>query len=877
MELSQSINPSKRKTIRTAIYLIALALSMPCWYSNLQAQTLPQLNQKPAAQDSVSKAEVIEAIPISNVISEGETTIREIRDIRKRVEEISVTAETDSSLVTIDSTFNAQRTKVFEDSLRNYNLRSLENTYTDFLLIKSQVQKLRDQVVSKREKLEPDIEKIKEMLKRWEKTGNPETAEEIPQTVRERIASVISNIEGLHRDAMEKNNFLLDKENQITNINIELDEVLNEISQKMAVEKEQFFAIDSPPIWTMLDVRGDSVSLVEEARESFNNQMNDLKLFRENYGPNFRNHLLLFLVLYLALMYFKHRVNNWSKEKKEAAAEASIQVINRPLAVALIISLIITPFNYPDAPTTATRLIYFWSIIPIVYLIPIVIVHIPKIFTYLFGLLFFLSEVAYFTEPYYIIDRLSLLVFCVVASSVFWYSLRQRSPLLSILRQRKMHFGIFILRFSLVLFIIGLIANILGNTVMSKIVSHGAFIIIFSGVLLYTTAMVLKSLFNLFLYSDESKNLFVVQKYPDDLRKGVNKTINLGLAVFWIYVALDAFLIYEPTIEWFRGGLEKEWKIGETTISLGSVVAFLITLWLSLFLSKIIRVVLQDEVLSRFEMKRGVPGAISMMVRIALITVGFILAFAAAGIKLSNIAIIFGALGVGIGFGLQNIFNNLISGIIIAFERPIQVGDIIQISTLNLMGEVRDIGIRSSIVKTFDGAEVVVPNGNIISNEMINWTLSDRRRRQEILVGVKYGTNLSKVLEILKEVVAEHDNVLKNPSPLIVFVGFGDSSLNFRVLFWTHFDVGLSTKSAVGVAIDEAFKANGIEIPFPQRDLHFKSTTPDFDKMLQSLNPGSQASSNKPSDKPTRTGSTGKKVKINPKTHDKGSEMDIDM
>lgn len=213
-------------------------------------------------------------------------------------------------------------------------------------------------------------------------------------------------------------------------------------------------------------------------------------------------------------------------------------------------------------------------------------------------------------------------------------------------------------------------------------------------------------------------------------------------------------------------------------------------------------------------------------------TLGFVLAFGAAKIPFENIAIIFGAMSVGIGFGLQNIFNNLVSGLIIAFERPIQVGDVIQISTLNLMGEVKEIGIRASTVRTFDGAEVIVPNGNLISNEMVNWTLSDQRRRQEILVGVKYGTDTNKVLEILNSVVPKQNNVLKNPGPFIIFLGFGDSSLDFRVLFWTQFDVGMSTKSAVGIAIDEAFKNNGIEIPFPQRDLHLRSVsdTVDFQK-----------------------------------------------
>jgi small-conductance mechanosensitive channel len=288
-------------------------------------------------------------------------------------------------------------------------------------------------------------------------------------------------------------------------------------------------------------------------------------------------------------------------------------------------------------------------------------------------------------------------------------------------------------------------------------------------------------------------------------------------------MTFSGFLIFEPIYNSVSAFLSNEWKIGSIVITLGSLLAFFFTFWIALTISKFIRFILQDEIFTHFELPRGVPGAISMLVRLTLIGIGFILALGAAKIDMSNIAIVFGALGVGIGFGLQNIFNNLVSGLILAFERPIQVGDIIQIATLNLMGEVKEIGIRASIVRTFDGAEVIVPNGNLISNEMINWTLSDHRRRQEIIVGVAYGTETNKVMEILNEILSEQKYILKNPPPLVIFIGFGESSLDFRVLFWTQFDDGLTTKSVVGLTIDEAFKKAGIEIPFPQRDLHLRS------------------------------------------------------
>jgi potassium efflux system protein len=211
--------------------------------------------------------------------------------------------------------------------------------------------------------------------------------------------------------------------------------------------------------------------------------------------------------------------------------------------------------------------------------------------------------------------------------------------------------------------------------------------------------------------------------------------------------------------------------------------------------------------------------------------VGFLFAIAAAGVEMNKLAILLGALGVGIGFGLQNIFNNLVSGIILAFERPIQEGDIIEVG--ELWGTVKEIGIRASTVFTFDGAEVIVPNGNLISKELINWTLTNQQRRVEVTVGVKYGTDTEKVLAILRKVAAEHKEILKEPAPLALFTGFGESSLDFRLLFWIpKADNRFIIHSELNVAVNNALKEAGIEIPFPQHDLHVRSVDSSLLKNL---------------------------------------------
>jgi small-conductance mechanosensitive channel len=203
-----------------------------------------------------------------------------------------------------------------------------------------------------------------------------------------------------------------------------------------------------------------------------------------------------------------------------------------------------------------------------------------------------------------------------------------------------------------------------------------------------------------------------------------------------------------------------------------------------------------------------------------LLLFGFFLAVAATGADLGKTTILAGAFGVGVGFGLQNIVNNFISGLILIVERPILAGDSVQVGTL--YGEVKRIGLRSSTVRTWEGAEVIVPNGNLISSEVINWTLSDRQRRLDIDVGVEYGTDPEQVIELLNTTGAKYEGILQNPAPTTLFLGFGDSSLNFQLRVWTAETSFLKLKSNITVAVNNALKDAGITIPFPQRDLHVK-------------------------------------------------------
>ena len=206
-----------------------------------------------------------------------------------------------------------------------------------------------------------------------------------------------------------------------------------------------------------------------------------------------------------------------------------------------------------------------------------------------------------------------------------------------------------------------------------------------------------------------------------------------------------------------------------------------------------------------------------------VIAVGAVIASAAAGFDISKISIILGGLGVGVGFGLQNIVNNFVSGLILLFERPIRVGDTLDID--NTGGTVEQIGMRASIVSTWDGAEVIVPNANLISEDVTNWTLTHDRRRMVIPVGVSYDADPEQAAQIIVGVANDHSSVDSHPAPVCLFIGFGDSSLDFSLRAWASGSSFMGVASDLRFAIVSKLGEAGIKIPFPQRDVHVR--TPD--------------------------------------------------
>ncbi len=264
-------------------------------------------------------------------------------------------------------------------------------------------------------------------------------------------------------------------------------------------------------------------------------------------------------------------------------------------------------------------------------------------------------------------------------------------------------------------------------------------------------------------------------------------------------------------------------QLGQTWVSLSTIVEFVVVVVLVVVLSRLVRRLLRTRVLAHTKLDPGQQYSIARIVSYIVLVLGLLIGLETVGVNLSSLAVVAGALGVGIGFGLQNIVSNFVSGLIILAERPIQIGDRIDLGN-NTVGKVERIGARATHVLTNDNIVVIVPNSEFVTSRVINWTHIDPRVRFRINIGVSYGSDPHVVEKLLLEIAGANPAVLKDPSPTVVFKGFGESSLNFELRVWsadmTHRAGALD--SQVNFAIWDKFKEHGIEIPFPQRDLHLK-------------------------------------------------------
>jgi potassium-dependent mechanosensitive channel len=386
------------------------------------------------------------------------------------------------------------------------------------------------------------------------------------------------------------------------------------------------------------------------------------------------------------------------------------------------------------------------------------------------------------------------------------------------------------LRLCILIFAVALVAELFGYSRLAEYLLFSSITTIFLLVLAWMAFRLLRGVTEVLIRSQRIQKFALIR---NNTRKIIAKTelfCAIAAGLWLLAVLMETWKIYADVGTALSEILAIGLDIGERHFSIGLMLAAGIVLYGAFLFSWAIQSLMLDGVILSRKMQQGVRISMARLVHYAVVLVGFLVTLSVLGFDFTNIAIIGGALGVGIGFGMQTIVNNFVCGLIMLFERPVKVGDSVEFGTQQ--GRVKQVGLRATVVVTYDNAEIVVPNADLITSQVTNWTLAERRRRLKLPVGVAYGSDVALVIQTLMECAEDHVLVLSNPKPAVIFFGFGASSLDFELRVWiADFDSRRLVQSEINQDIDQRFRELDIEIPFPQQDLHLRSVAPSVSGM----------------------------------------------
>eukprot|EP01037_Dinobryon_pediforme_P007173 gene7173-7241_t len=529
-----------------------------------------------------------------------------------------------------------------------------------------------------------------------------------------------------------------------------------------------------------------------------------------------------------------------NNEHPEVTFEQAGFIFKRPVLSAILTGTAIIPYFYAHPPVVFLEIFFLASIV--LTLIFVKKEH-PTVFNFLIRLFGF--TLIYVVSNLFIqlsnVDRYVILILSVASIALAYNYLTtvKKDP------ENHLTFSKIALQIFISMQAISLLLNITGRFSLAKIISITAVYNLWLLVILFfVIQIIIQGLFLQFQARKDANSILNWLDYNTIEKKFIRTLIILG-GLVWTFFLLQNLNIDDWVSDYISDILGESRTVGGASFTFGGFVIFIAVIWLSSIVSKIISYFydVSAQRVTDLSVAKKRNRTSTLLIRLGVFSVGFLLAVAASGFPLEKLTIIISAFGIGIGFGLQNIVNNLVSGLILAFEKPINIGDVVQVD--GHMGTMKEIGIRSSRVVTGDGSEVIIPNGDLISHQVINWTLSNSNRQIELRIITAYGIDVSKVIETLKTLLSNREDIMSTPAPAVLLNNISDNVIEFKVLFWVP-DINMtgSLKSKILTEIYQAIGKEGIPIPSTQKDinLHFPDGIPmlNIDKPVADDKTGSQ-------------------------------------
>jgi small-conductance mechanosensitive channel len=659
-----------------------------------------------------------------------------------------------------------------------------------------------------------------QLLKTWTDTRAAAQAAKAPEPILQQIDVTLASLAAAQNPLQTQRVAMLDLQSQVANKVAVCNSTLAQLAQSQQKAVAGILFRDAPPIWNRELWTDGLILLPERATQATARYRADGYRYLHDPSEGFHRHAALFVVMIFVFFAARWRLARWTAAGE--IASPALVVLNHPFSAALIVVLFAAASPYSQIPTAIRHLFQLLLLAPTVLVTrPVVEARfVPGLYALV---LFFTIDIL--RQPFVgapLIGPAILILesFAGLVVTGWLLKISGRAHEETVGSSRLPPLRLVICLF-LLTFVIALAAGSLGYVRVARLLVSGCLAAGALALALYASVRVMSGLAAFLLRVWPLRVLRIVLHNRDLLERRVYQLLVWMAVAGWTFRYLDYVGLLEPATSFAKAVLAAKLERGSVSISVEDILVFIVTVWIAYLLSAFIRFVLQEDVYPRINLGPGQSYAASSLLNYIILALGFVAALGALGVDFSKLTILASAFGVGIGFGLQSVVNNFVSGLILLFERPIKVGDVVQVGSIQ--GRVNRIGMRSSIVATFQGAEIIVPNAQLITQEVTNWTRSDQLRRVDLPVGVSYGTAPKKVIELLETVARAHAQVLQYPPPKAVFLAYGDSSINFELRAWVEYSHGVQVHSDLTVAIYDAVYAAGMSFPFPQRDVHIVS------------------------------------------------------
>jgi potassium-dependent mechanosensitive channel len=764
---------------------------------------------------------VVPAIAPADIPSRADADEKFILAVQRRAQMTDKVRRLEQTLLRQSAALD-QLSQVTEgNDLSQLSVQRLESLERHWLLKERALSQTRADIARATNTASEDAAGLAVLRSAWQaSTAQPNLSPALVQRADELIEQ-IDAMQALLADPLAK---LLDLGRKGNALSIQVQKGIADVVREVADQDRRLVTMDSAPLWQAIR----EADMLAPVGSGLRRNLEIETAFARDFDAAHARLLpvlgVVAVLLLPAIFWLRRRAKGLVAAGQ--LGEPALQALARPWAAWLLLVAAAAALYGFSGPSLRQQAVMLLAWVPVLGLLQRQLLNVVGPWAYLSAIFYFLNAVVSLLVGNPVLYRVLLLALTLLMLlTLAWHILHERRGG-SDEGEVRFQAGTWhvVAWAACIVLVVAAASNVVGNISLSSMLVSATLASSYVALAMYAGSKVVLALLQVSLAGPTVARLSA--RYAASL---VPAVVNIGrtlLVVGWLLFTLQSFRIYRPVSAFAIAVLTYEFNLGELSLSLGSLVSFALATWAAFWVAKTIRQVLAEDILPGLSLPRGVGNSVSSLSYYVVLFVGLLMALAAAGFQVGQLTLVFGALGVGIGFGLQDVVRNFVAGLILMFERPLQRGDTVEVA--GMLGQVREIGLRATTVTTFEGADVVVPNGMLLADKMVNWTLNGTRRRFDLNISTAYSADPQRTMDLLVEIARSCSQVASTPAPACIMTGLAPGELQFNIRAWTKdFGDWVAARTELAMKIRNGLAEAGIEVPRPQREVVLRTLPPE--------------------------------------------------